>query len=172
MVQLRKVILVGGLFLVAIVFVETAFSQTDGSNTSGIDLTPILVALINASFALVAGIATYLINNNVKNQQMATLLSNAVQNGLGYARQSAVGAVQRAAPTIPNIDPRIAAGVQYVLDNAQEAIAHFEIPTERIAQKIEAKLGLAEIETNVAATASPLRVIAHPLDPVPPVPSA
>ena len=60
-------------------------------------------------------------------------------------------------------------GVQYVVNNAAEAIKHFKIPTDRIAQKLEAKVGLKAIETNLAATASPVPGVTSPLAPVPAV---
>ena len=66
-------------------------------------------------------------------------------------------------------DPAIQKGVQYVVNNAAEAIKHFKIPTDRIAQKLEAKVGLKAIETNLAATASPVPGVTSPLAPVPAV---
>jgi hypothetical protein len=112
-------------------------------------------------------VATYLINGHVKNQQMANLLSNALQNGLGVVQQRTTAALRGTDLTVHVGPPDIQSGVQYVIDNAAEAMRHFNIPTERIAQKLEAKLGLAEIATNLATTASPMPVIAGPLAPVP-----
>jgi hypothetical protein len=112
-------------------------------------------------------VATYLINGHVKNQQMANMLSNAVQNGLGIVQQRTTAALKGADLTVETPNPDIQSGVQYVINNAAEAISHFNIPADRIAQKLEAKLGLAEIATNLATTASPLPVIAGPLAPAP-----
>jgi hypothetical protein len=163
----RIVTLVAILLLCAIEFAAPSFSQTAGaSDPKSIDLTAISVALINQIFAIVIGVATYLINARVKNQQMATLLSNAVENGLGIVQRETTAAVRRADPAITVANPDINAGVQYILQNAPEAISHFKISPERIAQKLEAKLGVAEIATNLAATASPAPLIVDPLEPV------
>jgi hypothetical protein len=171
-----------GFFLVLFV-TQTATSQavTPTAHTgTTIDWTPIIVALINLAFPAVAAVATYLINAHVKNQQMATLLNNAIQNGVGYIQQKTAAAVSanRAdlTTTISAGNPAVQAGVDYVTQNAAEAINHFQIPNERIAQKLEAKLGLAEIQTNLAITQSPAPIIAGPLAPAPlgrvPLPSA
>lgn len=136
---------------------SAAYAQTDALNdqTTFVKWTPIINAVINTLFPLVAMVATYLINDKIKNQQLAQQLSNAIQNGLGIAQQSLSTTVQAANLTTTVQNPGIAKGVQYVLDNAAEAISRFKIPPERIAQKIEAKLGLAEIATNLATTMSP-----------------
>jgi hypothetical protein len=144
-----------------------AFAQTVAiAGKSEIDLTQIIVALINLAFPAVAAVATLLINHYVKNQQMATLLSNAVQNGVGIVQKKTAEAVTQGHPTITLSNPDIASGVNYVLANAQEAVQHFNIPTARIADKIEAKIGLASIAANLATTANASPAIAHPLAPV------
>ena len=64
----------------------------------------------------------------------------------------------------------MAAGVQYVLDNAGDEAARLGITQEKIASKIDAQIGLANIVTNQATAASAAPSPA-PLDPVvsPPV---
>ena len=149
MLRLRTTGIAGFLLLAVILFTETALAQTSatGDAKGGIDLTPILVALINLAFPVVAGVATYVINERVKNQQLATQLSNAVQNATGTVQQYAAEALRsRTDLRLTVDDPAIRRGVQYVVDNAAEAIAHFKIPEDRIAQKLEAKVGLAAIK--------------------------
>lgn len=151
-------------------FAGVALSQTNApTDAKGtIDLTQIIVALINLAFPIVAAVATYLINAHVKNHELATQLSNAVQNGLGTVQQQAAASLQQGTPlTLDTSHPAIAKGVQYVIDNAAEAIKHFDIPPDRIAQKLVAKVGLAAIQTNLAATASPADGVSGPLAPVP-----
>ena len=168
MLRNKNYVRVGFVLLSCGVITGSVFAQTVATNATkqGIDVTAIIVAIINLAFPAVAAVATYLINAHVKNQQMATILSNAVQNGVGAIQRSTADAVKRNDPTITITNPDIKAGVQYVIDNAQEAISHFQIPTDRIAQKLDAKLGLANIATNLATTASPQPVIAPPLAPV------
>jgi hypothetical protein len=159
----------GILLLSAIALAGTAFSQTPTTiDAQGeVNYSAIISALIDLVFPIVVAVATYLINAKVKNQQMATLLSNAVQNGLGTIQQRTAAKLQSTDLTARTASPDIAAGVQYVLDNAAEAIRHFNIPPDRVAEKLVAKLGLAEIATNLATTASPVPVIAGPLAPIP-----
>jgi hypothetical protein len=167
--SILKPVAISGLLLIGSNWlIQAALAQPITSSTSsGIDPTPIIVALINLAFPAVAAVATYLINHHVKNQQMATLLSNAVQNGVGYIQQQTIKGLPKDKLEIQAPNPDIAAGVQYVLNNASEAITHFNIPTDRISQKLEAKLGLAEIATNLATTGAPAPILAGPLAPVP-----
>jgi hypothetical protein len=170
MLRLKTVAIAGFLLLGVILLAGTALSQTSAASDAkgGIDFTPIVVALINLAFPVVAGVATYLINAHVKNQQLATQLSNAVQNAVGTVQQHAADSLRGKTELRMTIDdPAIRAGVQYVVDNAAEAITHFKIPEKRIAEKLEAKVGLAAIETNRAASASPVPGISSPLAPVP-----
>jgi hypothetical protein len=175
-VRRLRTVSVAGLLLVSMIFlVETALSQTNAVNNAkgSVDLTPIIVALINLVFPAVAAVATYLINAHVRNRELATQLSNAVDNAMGTVQQHAADSLQTGANLRLTVeDPAIQKGVQYVINNAAEAIAHFKIPTDRIAQKLEAKVGLSAIQTNLAATASPMPVISGPLAPVPAIHSA
>src|SRR5262245_43230458 len=170
MLRLKTVAITGFLLLGMILLAGTALSQTSAAIAQGqvIDFTPIVVAVINLVFPAVAGVATYVINGLVKNQQLATQLSKAVENGIGMVQQHAVDSLRgKTELRMTTKDPAILAGVKYVVDNAAEAITHFKIPTERIAEKLVAKVGLEAIETNRAATASPVPGISSPLAPVP-----
>lgn len=170
--RLRILAVAGLLFFGTILLTGVALSQTSATSNAkgGIDPTPIIVALINLAFPIVAAVATYLINSHIKNHELAAQLSNAVQNALGSVQQHATDSLQKGSDLRLTTDhPAIADGVQYVINNAAEAIAHFNIPPERIAQKLVAKVGLAAIQTNLAATAAPTPVIAGPLAPVPAV---
>jgi hypothetical protein len=95
MARLNTVAIAGFLLLGVILLACTALSQTSAASDArgGIDPTPILVALINLAFSLVAAVATYLINANVKNQQLATQLTNAVQNAMGTVQQHAIDSI-------------------------------------------------------------------------------
>jgi hypothetical protein len=131
--------------------VRSAFGQAAGAanGVAGVNMTQIILDLVNnLAFPIVGAFATYLINDKVKNHQLATQLSNAVQNGLGVIQQDATSVIKSANLTIPIQDPRFRKGVQYVLDNAEEAVAHWRISPDKIAQKLEAKIGLAELGPN------------------------
>ena len=140
-------------------------------NTS-LDMTQILIALIGASFSLIASFAIYLTNSHVKNTSMAQLLDNAVNNALGFMQQAATTAVRESRPQIHGVPDNIRPGVQYVLDHAGEAVSHFNLKDEHIWDKIVSRSGLKEIETNIAVASSDLPVVNKPLDPVPAMPAA
>jgi hypothetical protein len=171
MLRLKTMAIAGFLLFGVMLLAGTALSQTSAASDAkgGIDFTPIVVALINLAVPAIAAWATYLINARVKDRELATQLSNAVQNALGTVQQHAADSLRGKTELRMTVDdPAIKKGVQYVIDNAAEAIAHFNIPEKRIAEKLEAKVGLAAIETNRAATAAPLLPgISSPLAPVP-----
>ena len=172
MLKIRTVAIIGFISLSVFWFIGTAVSQTNSTTNAsgGIAITPIVVALINLAFPAVGAVATYLIHAHVKNQEMATQLTNAVNNAIGTVQQNAAESLQgKTQLKLTQDDPAIQKGVQYVVNNAAEAIKHFKIPTDRIAQKLEAKVGLKAIETNLAATASPVPGVTSPLAPVPAV---
>jgi hypothetical protein len=152
------------LAILPAVLAGPAAAQT---GTPAIDLAPLVQALADLLIPVIGAVATFLINAQVKNRQLAEMLSNAVQNSLGVVQQRTSAAIKGADLTVTVDNTDIQAGVRYVLQNAEEAVRHFKIPTERIAQKIEAKLGLASIATNLATTASPTKVIAGPMAPIP-----
>jgi hypothetical protein len=133
---------------------------------SEIDLTDVIVALINALMPIVIAVAVGIINAKIKNQQMATLLGNAVRNSLGAVQQHATNKLISNRVVVPGFSPEINAGVDYVLRHAKEAIDHYKMDHAKIAEKIQVQLGLADIATNLATTASPIPVIAGPLGPV------
>ncbi|QPF87574.1 hypothetical protein IC762_15340 [Bradyrhizobium genosp. L] len=160
------------LALVVIISIppDTAHAEGGTVGVAGIqvDFTSIIVALINLILPAVGGIATYLINRNVKNQQLAEQLSNAVKNAVGIVQQNIDEALKNnpAVVKLQRGDAAFQKGVDYVLQHAAEAISHFKIPEQRVAEKIEAKIGLAAVETNRAATESSADGFNGPLAPV------
>jgi hypothetical protein len=129
---------------------------------------PLLNAIIDALLPIVVAIAAVAISKMVKNQQMASLLANAVQNSLGAVQQEVsktVGAGGRLSMNVGSA--AIVAGADYVSQHAGEAMKFFKLNDDVIQQKIIAKLGLAAIATNLAETASSAPVVAGPLAPVP-----
>lgn len=122
---------------------------------SAIDAMPLIVAVLGFIFAFIQALSKYYIDKRIHNQQMRELLEKAVQNGLGVIQQVASGAAYKAAPEINKlVPPNLAPGVQYVLDHAAEAITHFKLDPAAIAEKLIARAGQREIETNIATTAS------------------
>lgn len=135
-----------------------------------IDLTAILLAVIAGLFGLGKIVITALIERRIKNAEMRDLLEKALDNGLGAIQQAASGQVVAAHVTLPAgmVPDRVAPGVQYVFDHAGEALDHFGITAEAVGEKLIARIGKKEIETNIAVTASPASpAIIPPLAPSP-----
>ena len=107
-----------------------------------------------------------MIQSHLKDQAAATAVSNAVKNSLGAIQQAATSTVIAYHPTVTvPVTPQMAAGVQYVLDNAGDEAARLGITQEKIASKIEAQIGLANIATNQATAVSPALTPAPGFDP-------
>jgi hypothetical protein len=136
--------------------------------STALDMTPIIVAAVNGAFLVVASIIGIIINNKVKDQNLARQLENAAKNGIGMLQQATDQMIESAHINIPNVPKEIAPAVQYMLDHAGEAITHFGITPEMLAEKIVARIGVLNIETNKAIAGnaqSPM--IPEPLAPVP-----
>lgn len=124
-----------------------------------IDFTAIAVAVVGGLITVIGSVGVAFINARMKDAQSAQALSNALTNSLGAVKQ-AVDANLSAHPlqaTIPGVTPAVAAGVQYVLNNAGDEAERFGITPAGIANKIDAKLGLAKLAP-VAAPTPPIEV--------------
>ncbi len=132
----------------AAAFANIAFAQATGAASSGrseFDYAPIIAALINQAFTLVVAVGTYLINAKIENQQMRDLLGKALVSAVGVAKGKAQDALKSSPDrvvTTGNVE--VDAGVQYVINNAAEAISHFDLSKEKIAEKIIARIGLLD----------------------------
>ena len=133
------------------------------------NLTSVAVATVSGVFSVLGIVVTYLLNKYIKDTTMASTLGNALQNALGKIQQAAVSGIQANPIMINNvpIPGNLAPGVQYVLDHAGEEAAHFGITPDKIADKIEARIGVKHIETNIAISGSSQPTVVAPLAPVP-----
>lgn len=122
-----------------------------------IDLTTVASTVIAGVFTVLSIVIPLLLQKYLTNKQSAATLSTAIDNSLGAIQQAAQNAVLSASPkiSIPGVSPEVAAGVQYVLDHAGAEAARFNITPIAIAEKISAKIGLANIQTNIATSSSP-----------------
>lgn len=137
-----------------------------------IDLTSIIVAIIGAVGTMIGAAFLAWLQSHIKDKDARDTLDKAFQNAMGAMQQSAASAVTASKPSvtvsIPGISPDLARGVQYVIDNASKQLARLpENTPEVIADKLSARIGVKNIETNIAAAASPAAVIPDPLGPVP-----
>jgi hypothetical protein len=135
-----------------------------------VDLTGIATATIAGIFGILGIVLPMIIQAKIKNQQMVELLQASVANSLGKIQQATEVQIQAAKFLHPELPPALALGVQYVADHAPEALEHFGITPEAVADKIEAQLGLAEIATNLAASGSSTTSTVPPLAEIPAAP--
>lgn len=137
--------------------------------TVTVDLTGVAVAAISVVLPVLGTVALAWLSSHIKDQAARTVIQAAVKNSLGVLQQAATSEIQQMRPTvdIPGVPPKLAAGVQHVLDQAGPELARFpDITPERIAEKIEAQIGLENIKTNAAITANASSAVAAPLAPV------
>jgi hypothetical protein len=129
--------------------------------------TEIFVALIGTAGTVIAAIAIAFINSRIRDAQLREVLSNAVKNSVGAVQQGAQQMVIAADPQLVTglIPAKLVPGVQYVLDNASEAVERFGQTPEVIASKIIAQIGLGEIATNLAVSASSDPIAIPPMTP-------
>ena len=135
-----------------------------------VDLTGIAVAFIAAVMPAITAYFLYWLSQHMKDKQAADVIAVAVKNGVGALQIAATSEIQDMHPTvtIPGVPADLTPGVQYVLDQTADELARFpKITPVDIAKKLDAQLGLANIATNLAVTASPAPVVIAPLDPVP-----
>jgi hypothetical protein len=139
-----------------------------------IDFTPIAVSAVGGLMTIIGSVFLFWLQSHMKDQTAAATISNAVNNALGSVQQAAAAglASHPLQATIPGITPALAAGTQYVLDNAGPELARFaNITPATIAQKIDAKIGLTKIPAAVvppiAAPTVPLSSVVVPLSAVP-----
>lgn len=137
-----------------------------------VDLTGIasLVAVTFFGVALRVGLVE--IRAHVKNVFLRDMLETALGNALGKMQQATDAEIATADALHPTINnPLVAVGVKYALDHAGEAVERFDLTPDALADKIEARLGVKAIETNLAVAGSALPLAPAPLDPVPVFPA-
>jgi hypothetical protein len=134
-----------------------------------VDLTGIATSAIAGFFGLLSVLLPMVINARMKDKQAADALSQAVRNSLGAMQQSATMAAHMLHPevSISGVPATLQPAVAYVLEHAGEEADRFGISPEKIASKVQAQIGLAEIRTNVAVASSAAAVVPDPLGPVP-----
>jgi hypothetical protein len=120
--------------------------MTPAAAQATIDWTPIVLAIVSGVFSVIGIVATTLINSRMKSQQAATSLGNAVKNSLG-AVQNAIDDGLTTHPLLTTLpagtSPQVAAGVQYILNQAGPEMATLGVTPDQVAGKVEAQIGLS-----------------------------
>lgn len=146
---------------------------------TSVDLTPVLVSVVGGLFSVAAIVigawATAFFTRNIKDRQAAAVIEATVKNSLGKLQQAgtdlAAEEIKKYNPRLP-VPEALAPAVQYAVDHAGTEMQRLGITPEAVADKIVREIGLKNIESNLAITASANSVVAPPLAPVPEQPIA
>jgi hypothetical protein len=148
---------------------STGWAQQAGAAPSGtIDFTAIAVAAVGGVFSVLSAVAMALISRYVKNETARQVLNAAVTNSIGALQRATQETITRDAREL-RLPPQLVQytpAVQYVLDHAKKEADRFGIKPTAIANKIDARLGLANIAHNLAVTANATPEVKPPLSPV------
>ena len=135
---------------------------------TAIDITPLINTIIGLIFTgIIAAFASWQASHQ-KDKQADQSIDNALKNGLGAMQQ----AIQKGVSThpmqieMPWISAAMAAGVQYVVDQVSPEMARRNLSKEQVVKKLDARLGVQNIATNVATASSPAAT-PMPLSPIP-----
>jgi hypothetical protein len=111
------------------------------------------------------------IAKHVKDRAAANVLSKAVINSVGAAQRAAETGIRSYGtdPRVIGVPEDMRAALKYVLDHAGEEMERLNITPEAVVDKIDARIGLINVESNLATAASPAPT-PPPLAPVPSVP--
>lgn len=135
--------------------------------TISIDLTQIIVTVVGGVFSVLGIILTAMVTKNVKDDRMRQILENALKNSLGTLQQATDDQIKKAHFELPDVPAQLAPGVKYVLDHVPEAVERLGVTPESIAEKIDSRIGLANIQANIAIASANNQPIPKPLDQVP-----
>lgn len=138
------------------------------ASSTTVDLTSVINTVIVGVVGVASTVFLAWLQSHMKDKQAAAVVSTAVQNSLGAIQQAGTAYVTSLSPQVrmPGVSPELALGVQYVLNNAGPEMQRLGITPEGVAAKIAARIGLANVQTNLAATSSATPAVAKPLDPV------
>jgi hypothetical protein len=131
-----------------------------------VDLTGVAVAVTGGVFSIIGIVLSAWLASHIKDQTAAQTIAAAVNNSLGALQQAATSEIQAVHPALPGVPAALVPGVQYVLDHAGDEATRLGVTPVAIAQKVEAQIGLANIATNLATTASTAPIVVPPLEPV------
>jgi len=131
-----------------------------------LDVTQIVIAI---SLAVLATVSTAIsgwyakhTNDKNKEEKFNAVLENAV-GAIQQAIQEGL-ATHKLQVELPRVSASMAAGIQYAIDQAPGILNKYS--KEQLAQKLDARVGNLNIQTNIAQAASP-GPTPQPLSPVP-----
>jgi hypothetical protein len=135
---------------------------------NAVDFSPLINSAMAVLSTAILAVFSGWLSGHLKDKQAALAVDNALKNGLG-AMQQAVQSGLAAHPIqveLPRISAAMGAGIQYVVDQVPAELLRLNISKEQVAEKLDARLGVQNIATNVATAASP-GLTPQPLSPIP-----
>lgn len=153
---------------IALLVPNLAWAQAVADASTAVNVTSIINTAIVGVTGVIGSVFLAWLQSHMKDKQAALVVSNAVKNSLGAIQQAGVNYVTSLSPEvhIPGVSPQLATGIQYVLNNAGPEAARLGITPEGIASKIDAQIGIAAIQTNIAVAGNATPVVPAPVGPV------
>ncbi|HEV2099313.1 MAG TPA: hypothetical protein VGR45_10350 [Stellaceae bacterium] len=135
-----------------------------------VDLTGVAVAATGGVFSILGIMLSAWLTSHVKDNTARATLQSALDHSLGALQTAATSEIQATVPKVnlPGVPLDLAPGVQYVLDHAGDEAQRLGVTPQAIAEKIEARVGLQNIATNLAVSANATPAVQAPLAPVAP----
>jgi hypothetical protein len=135
---------------------------------TAVDFSPLINSFIG--FIATTGILWFSawLSIHMKNKQAALVVDNALKNGLGAMQQAVQSglSIHPLQVQMPWISAAMGAGIQYVVNQVPAELLRLDMSKEQVAEKLDARLGVQNIATNVATAASP-GPTPQPLSPIP-----
>lgn len=136
-------------------------------DTTALIVVVVVLPLVGLVFSVMRVLSAYWLKKHMTDQALAEQLSSAFNNALGAVQQGTERMLIPPSVAVQATVPeRLQPGVQYVINNAEEALQRWPMSPERMAEKIVAREGLKEIETNLAVSGSEVPMAVPPLAPV------
>lgn len=133
-----------------------------------VDLTGLAASSATLIFAVMSKLALGIIDSHLRHGALRNMLDAAIQGALGKMQQASQADILQARCLHPNIaNPLMAVGARFVISHASDAVDHFSLTPDQIAEKIQAQLGLAHIATNLAIAGNDTPATPAPLDKFP-----
>lgn len=121
------------------------------------DWSPVILSFSGLLFALANAYGVMWIQKHFKDQAAEATIQNAYQNALGAMQQAEQSglASHPLQKDIPGVSPMMATGLQYMMDQASNALARKSVTTDEMVRGLDARVGVLNIKTNQATAASP-----------------
>jgi hypothetical protein len=133
-----------------------------------VDFSPLINSLIGVIATGILAIFSAWLSGYLKDKQADAAIESALKNGLGAMQQAVQSglSIHPLQVQMPWISAAMGAGIQYVVNQVPSELLRRDMSKDQVAEKLDARLGVQNIATNVATAASP-GPTPQPLSPIP-----